>query len=406
MKGSLVGEMAVNSAKRTNSESDPVGPASLTRQELHALVWAHPVSHLAKRFGISDQGLAKICDRFDIPRPRAGHWNKIAAGKGIATPALPPARTGTDETITIVPPTAGGVTPVGHSALAAARQNARPVHVTERLSDPHPIIAGWLADRKEAIAKGRSVADIWANRPVPAAPFTPTERRRLRVLDALLKALEAAQVVVTENGRRGLVARCGRDEIEFQVKPKLKEVRQPLTPEERRWYAGKEYRRELVETDTLVFEVKRWLPGDLPHKWQDGRKGTIETMAGDILVTLLAAFPLMAMARERAEERERLRQIEERRRYELQQQRKLEENRFRRLLEHAGKWREAELARDFLGALRAAIPDSTSLIDGKPAGEWLEWAEARASLHDPLQSDPLGIFETIAKVTNWTYRDT
>jgi hypothetical protein len=129
-------------------------------------------------------------------------------------------------------------------------------------------------------------------------------------------------------------------------------------------------------------------------------------MAGDILVTLLAAFPLMAMARERAEERERLRQIEERRRYELQQQRKLEENRFRRLLEHAGKWREAELARDFLGALRAAIPDSTSLIDGKPAGEWLEWAEARASLHDPLQSDPLGIFETIAKVTNWTYRDT
>src|SRR3546814_10407600 len=69
-------------------------------------------------------------------------------------------------------------------------------------------------------------------------------------------------------------------------------------------------RRELVETDTLVFEVKRWLPGDLPHKWQDGRKGTIETMAGDILVTLLAAFPLMAMARERAEERERLRKID------------------------------------------------------------------------------------------------
>lgn len=406
MKGNLVGGMAVNSAKQTNSDSDPIGPASLTRQELYVLVWAHPVSHLAKRFGISGQGLAKICDRFDIPRPRAGHWNKVAAGKDIAMPALPPARTGMDEMVTIVRPTDGGVTPAGHSALAAARRNARPVSVTERLSDPHPIIAGWLADRKEAIAKKRCVADIWANRPVPAAPFTPTERRRLRVLDALLKALEAAQVVVAETGRRGLVARCGRDEIEFQVKPKLKEVRQPLTPEERRWYAGKEYRRELVETDTLVFEVKRWLPGDLPHKWQDGRKGTIETMVGDILVTLLAAFPLMAIARERAEERERLRQIDERRRYELQQQRKLEENRFRRLLEHAGKWREAELARDFLGALRAAIPDSTSLIDGKPAGEWLEWAEACASLHDPLQSDPLGIFESIAKVTNWTYRDT
>lgn len=113
----------------------------------------------------------------------------------------------------------------------------------------------------------------------------------------------------------------------------------------------------------------------------------------------------METERERREEQERLRQIEERRRCELRQQRKLERDRFRRFLEHAGKWREAELARDFLGALRAAIPDSTALIDGKPAGEWLEWAEARASLHDPLQSDPLGIFESIAQVTNWTYRD-
>jgi hypothetical protein len=48
MKDSLVGEMAVNSAKQTNSENDPIGPTSLTRQELHALVWAHPVSHLAR----------------------------------------------------------------------------------------------------------------------------------------------------------------------------------------------------------------------------------------------------------------------------------------------------------------------------------------------------------------------
>jgi hypothetical protein len=143
----------------------------------------------------------------------------------------------------------------------------------------------------------------------------------------------------------------------------------------------------------------------LRRNWQDGRKGTVETMAGDILATLLAAFPLMVAEREQREKAEERRRIEAQRRYELEQQRKLEENRFRRMLEHAGRWRDAELARSFVAALRAAIPDPTVVIDDKPASEWLDWAEARATQYDPLASDPLDVFESIADVTNWTYRD-
>ena len=75
--------------------------ALLSRTELHALVWAEPLRHLAGRFSISDQSLAKLCDRLDIPRPRPGHWNKVAAGKEIAVPALPPAKAGMDEKIEI-----------------------------------------------------------------------------------------------------------------------------------------------------------------------------------------------------------------------------------------------------------------------------------------------------------------
>ena len=126
---------------------------------------------------------------------------------------------------------------------------------------------------------------------------------------------------------------------------------------------------------------------------------------GDILATLLAAFPLMVAERERRAEQERLRQIEEQRRYELQRQRKLERDRFRRLLEHAGRWRDAELARGFVAELRAAIPDLSAVIDGRLVSEWLDWAEERASLHDPL-ANPLGVFESIAEVNSWTYRDT
>lgn len=386
--------------------TNPLVPALLSRTELHALVWAEPLRHLARRFGISDQSLAKLCDRFDIPRPRPGHWNKVAAGKEIAVPAMPPAKAGMDEKFEIAPHQDSCASSTAHDPLSAARQNGKAVRVADRLSAPHPIVAGWLANRREVIATGRLVYDIWPNRPVRAAPFTPIERRRLRILDTLFKALEAGKIVIAETDRHGPVARCEQDEIAFQLRPRLKEVRQLLAAEERRWHgSGRQYRRELVETDVLVFEIKRWLPGDLPRVWQDGRKGMIEDRVGDILATLLAAFPMMAAAREEAEERQRLRETEERRRQILAQELKLDRDRFRCFLEQAGRWRDAELARDFLMALRAAIPESSSEIGGRPAAEWLEWAQRHVQAHDPLTQGSSAVFRSIAEVTERTYRD-
>lgn len=383
-------------------------PTSLTRQQLYLLVWEKPLSHLARTFGLSGHDLAKTCDRLDIPRPAPGHWQKLAVGKVIETKALPPAPSGMAETISMVPiQRSRAVEPELERELAVARDRTKALQVAERLARPHPIIAGWIARREQQIKKGEQIYDRRLKRLVRPSAFTPQERRRHRMLDALLKALEAQKIAVTESERLELFATCGRERIEFQLRTKLQQVRRPLTADEQRWRSSgdKDYRLELVETDILIFEVKSWLPGSLQRNWQDGRKGTVETMADDILVTLLAAFPLMGAEREQREQAEERRQIEAQRRYELEQQRKLEENRFRCLLEHAGRWRDAELARGFVAALRAAIPDPTVIIDDKPASEWLDWAEARASQHDPLASDPLDVFDTIADVTNWTYRD-
>lgn len=48
----------------------------LTRTELYELVWSEPMTKLAKRFGISDVGLAKACRRAGIPVPERGYWAK------------------------------------------------------------------------------------------------------------------------------------------------------------------------------------------------------------------------------------------------------------------------------------------------------------------------------------------
>ncbi len=383
-------------------------PTSLTRQQLYLLVWQKPISHPARAFGLSGHDLVKICDRFDIPRPAPGHWQKLAVGKVVETRALPPVPSGMAETISIVPiPRGRAAEPESERELATARDRTKALQVAERLVRPHPIIAGWIARREKQIRKGEQIYDRRLKRLVRPSAFTPQERRRHRMLDALLKALEAQKIAVAESERLELFATSGRERIEFQLRTKLQQVRRPLTADERDWhsYRDRDHKLELAETDILIFEVKGWLPGGLRRNWQDGRKGTVETMAGDILATLLAAFPLMAVEREQREKAEERRRIEAQRRYELEQQRKLDENRFRCLLEHAGRWRDAELARGFVAALRAAIPDPTVIIDDQPVSEWLDWAEARASQHDPFASDPLDVFDTIADVTNWTYRD-
>ena len=53
----------------------------MSRKDLYDLVWLKPLRVLAKEFEVSDVALGKICRRSGIPRPGAGHWAKLKAGK-------------------------------------------------------------------------------------------------------------------------------------------------------------------------------------------------------------------------------------------------------------------------------------------------------------------------------------
>ena len=54
---------------------------SMTRRELYDLVWSIPITKLSKKYGLSDVGFAKICKKYNIPRPPRGYWARIASGQ-------------------------------------------------------------------------------------------------------------------------------------------------------------------------------------------------------------------------------------------------------------------------------------------------------------------------------------
>jgi hypothetical protein len=64
-------------------------PLTVTRAELYLRVWSTPMRTLAKEFGLSDVGLAKICEKHHVPRPLVGHWVRVERGYHPDNPPLP-----------------------------------------------------------------------------------------------------------------------------------------------------------------------------------------------------------------------------------------------------------------------------------------------------------------------------
>ena len=95
------------------------------------------------------------------------------------------------------------------------------------------------------------------------------------------------------------------------------------------------------------------LDAALAHSWIDTPEQPLESQLPEIAAVFVAAAPMLRERRRQYEEAEQRRREEEFRRYEERQQALQEQNRLRALVELAARWKEAQVAREFLGALAA-----------------------------------------------------
>ncbi len=66
-------------------------PKLIERAHLYERVWTVPMTRSCREFGLSDNGLRKICKALCVPTPSIGHWIKLEAGKAAERRPLPPA---------------------------------------------------------------------------------------------------------------------------------------------------------------------------------------------------------------------------------------------------------------------------------------------------------------------------
>lgn len=295
-------------------------PVVLTREELYRKVWETPMMRLGEKYGISGNGLKKICNRLDVPYPPLGYWAKLRAGKTTTIPALPETSPTTPRDAKISPTPPASRAPDLDSEIAeqlhAAREKAADVVVRASVRRPHPLIAAWLEEHARKLAEAGRDRNTWgsAHRPMPS---TELDRRRQRILDTLFKALEKRGFTVKGHAPYQVWLEIGKERIDFSLRERMKQVKRPLNDTEKRspFYSNKQWRQERVSTGDLIFTIKTYIETGLTKEWRDGERRLEEQVSG-IVSVLLIAGPILREQRRQAEEAERERREEEHRLYQ------------------------------------------------------------------------------------------
>lgn len=390
------------------ADEQPKRPATVTREDLYKQVWETPMSRLAANYGISGNGLAKICDRLKIPYPPRGYWAKKAAGQEAMQYRLPDLEDGTPTEVTISPtpppPPAPPLPKAAEDKLSAAREGLKAVTVPGRLGQPHAIIAAWIDERRRQREEARR--DPWRTHRLSELNFTEMDHRRHRILDTLFKTLEQHGFKVTLGDRHEVYLGIEGERVDFTLREKKRQVRRPLTADEKRYSFMRErgWVQELQPTGILIFSLETHLVSGAKREWRDADK-LLEVQLPDIISLILLAGPILKERRRQREEAERRRYEEERRRYEEEQRRKKDQNQWRRFVEVAKHWRELEVARQFLNALEMKSAGDDFIVKDRSLPDWLAWAREHVVASDPLLMGAERIFTDVGSIDSWTYRD-
>jgi hypothetical protein len=350
---------------------------------------------ISARLGLSDVGLAKACRKAAIPVPPRGYWNRKQAGHRVARLPLPPREPGHSDQVTIgqdqywrMPAITANdpvpTPPVFDEPLEDVRSRIEKrtgaVRVSPNLDLAHPNIRALLAKDDARREKQKSYPYLASfYEPIFDAP---TERRRLRIMNALLLAL-------AKQGFGGSVRGDKGEQIDIGIGQSTIELALTVIPSKK---GNQQTSRERLR---LAMDMGYQYPKVTIAEDADGKR--IEDQLRKVVIDLIVE----GEARYRQGQvrnyewcvKRRLELIEDAKRQKREAEEKerariaaLEQAKIDRLLSEAAALQTANTIRAYVHAVREASASLPQPIPADVLADWEHWAHQQADSIDPVTS--------------------
>jgi hypothetical protein len=359
------------------------------RDKLYEQVWLEPARSVARHYGISDVALGKICRKLEVPLPGRGHWARKAAGQEIPRALLPELKKGQPAQLQsaryVEPSTTQSFGEDTNERILREADPAHKIVVPETLIDPHPLVRSSAPILRRAKFGERPMA---AERCLDISATGDALNRALRVVDSLIKALEARgyEVDVTEpkaadgdpyRSNRGTPSRTGvrigDSFVGFAIDEKS-DVFEPPPPPPGRYNYGPRY--EHRPNGKLVLAIPERQYSGQRQRWSDGKRQRLEDQLNDFVAALIATAEQQRLKAIQAEKDRQRRIAAEREREAAARQHAAIAVLARDLHRRMSAWRTAQDTRAFVDLLKQW--SAADAVDTDPRfTDWLYLAERR-----------------------------
>ncbi len=391
----------------------------LTREQLYEKVWSQSISSLAREWGISDVGLAKICKRYNIPRPGLGHWARKQHGYNPIQPPLPQLKGESIIEIKPVNTQSRLLDPIQaqEAAQKAAfeKETERPVIVPKTLIDPHPLVVKTEKSLRTAKPDERGILMAHGPGTLSVVVGPNSIDRAMRILNTLIKALEKREMKVkveetaiqgsqyysygrSTTERKTLVSVLG-EWVEIGLEEHANRKDHVLTQkekEEQRKYGRVFYspKYDFFPNGRLILRIRNVHSGHVRQTWSDTVGKRSESLLNSFIIGLMdAAVDIRAYRLER-EKQEREREERRQKIEEIKRLRREEEQRFKILGQQVSNWHQSLRIRQYVEAFREAALRKHGTIElGTDVDKWITWAIRQADRLDPLVKSPPSILD-------------
>ena len=376
------------------------------RQKLYKEVWEEPVTYVAKKYGVSDVAIHKICKSLNIPVPPRGYWAKLRAGKSVKKTPLPKTKGATiiygkqsfDPEI-LIEEEKEPLSFMSEDERVKVLEVCNSIQVDETAANLHEkvvrqkrIVREW--NKENLISKGQQIPHrsyYWQkNSPVMGGRVTNNGLIRAgKILNALYRTLKKLDCTILDDMR----IRVNEDIVRIYISEMQTQAPHIITKQEER--ALKNYEIE-SKRSSWVSEprIRKWdyfFDGRLRFEvdgykiFHDRANSRIEDKLDEIIIGIFERAEVIRIERIKREEEQRKREEEQLQRELLEQRTKEEKSKTEELMNKAADWHKANQIREYIKFIELKNSDKEEIE------EWMKWAYEKADWLDPLvaRNDPL-----------------